>query len=67
MNQPVWNARSSEPSTSNRSPKVRKSKSDEIGPKTIMNRSTPRMSQRAGSASTSGSTVSVGSAVWDAS
>ena len=67
MNQPVWNARSSDPRTSSRRPKVRKSKSDEIGPNTSMKRSTPRISQRAGFASTSGSTTSVGSAVCEAS
>ena len=52
MNQPVWNARSLTPSTRSSSPKVTKSKSDEIGPKMSMNRWIAWTSQRAGTAPT---------------
>ena len=46
---------------------VAKSKTELTGPKTIMKRRTNAMSQAAGRARTSGSTRSVGIAIWPAS
>ena len=54
---PAWN-------THSMTPKVMKSKTELIGPKKSMNRRMKPMSQRAGRATCSGSTSSVGMASW---
>ena len=67
MNQPVWNAARSPRGASSSTPKVRKSKTDEIGPKISMNR-WMRVDVPAGrDGGDVGSIVSVGIAVCDAS
>ncbi len=66
-NQPVRNSSWLACRTVSITKNVRKSKIELIGPKTLMNRRTKAMSQAAGRASTSGSTLSVGMASWPTS
>ena len=54
---PAWN-------TQSMTPKVAKSNSELIGPKNSMNRRISPTSQRDGRATCSGSTLSVGMAIW---
>ncbi len=66
-NQPLRNSLSPAFSTTSMTKNVRKSKIELSGPKTAMKRRTKAMSQAAGRATTSGSTRSVGIAIWPTS